>query len=182
MKNKKIFIGCSSSKLVDQEYIELARKVAEVFVKLDYDFVFGAASFGMMGNCYEVFHEAMRKVYSFTTAKYEDDLLNLDSYKDKVCSTSFDRTASIYNACDIILFLPGGTGTLAEVFGMLEENRSIDSPKKIIIYNYNGFYDRIIDLIDFCIDKKFNTDDIFTYFEVCNSLEEVIEVIEKWEN
>lgn len=170
MKNKKIFIGCSSSELVNDEYMNLAIDVSLKISQLGYDFVFGAASFGMMGKCYDNFIHSGRKVYSFTTTKYEDDLLNLKSYKDKICITSFERTSSIYLECDVILFLPGGTGTFAEIFGMLEENRSINNPKEIILYNYNGFYDGVLDLIQFCVDNKFNTNDIFDYFCVCYSI------------
>ncbi len=179
MKNKKIFIGCSSSELVNDEYMNLAIDVSLKISQLGYDFVFGAASFGMMGKCYDNFIHSGRKVYSFTTTKYEDDLLNLKSYKDKICITSFERTSSIYLECDVILFLPGGTGTFAEIFGMLEENRSINNPKEIILYNYNGFYDGVLDLIQFCVDNKFNTNDIFDYFCVCYSMEEIIEKIWK---
>ena len=103
----------------------------------------------------------------------------MKSYKDKICITSCERTSSIYLECDVILFLPGGTGTFAEIFGMLEENRSINNPKEIILYNYNGFYDGVLDLIQFCVDNKFNTNDIFDYFCVCYSMEEIIEKIWK---
>ena len=45
MKNKKIFIGCSSSELVNDEYMNLAIDVSLKISQLGYDFVFGAASF-----------------------------------------------------------------------------------------------------------------------------------------
>ena len=111
--------------------------------------------------------------------KYVDDLKNINSTKEYILDTTFDRTKNLYTDSDLILVLPGGTGTLAEIFGILEENRSIDNPKPMYIYNYDHYYDNVINIIETCINNKFNDKSIYNYFYISDNLDELIEKIKE---
>ena len=71
------------------------------------------------------------------------------------------------------MFLPGGTGSLSEIFSSLEEYRTIDQLKQIIIYNYKGFYDPIISLIERLIKEGFNDEGVIKKLIVVNNLKEL---------
>lgn len=172
--NKTIFIGCSSSNEIADEYLELAKRVSLELANEGYQLTFGIASSGMMGNCYSTFKNNGRDVYSHTVEIYKDDLKNIDSKETKIHDTTFERTKGLYQDADVILFLPGGTGTMAEFFSILEENRSIETAKQVILFNYNGYYDGMLDVINYSINTKFNRPDIEQNFEVANDLDEVI--------
>ena len=171
----KIFIGSSSRDEINKEYLELAEKVGQELKKYNYDLVFGAASTGMMGKTTKYFNN----IYSYTVDKYTDDLKNINSKKEYILKTTFDRTKKMYKDADLLVLLPGGTGTLAELFGILEENRSINNPKKYIIFNYNHYYDKALELIDSCIKNKFNSKDIKDYYKVVTNIKDLIKEIEK---
>lgn len=170
---KNILICCSSREEVNKDFLYLADSVSKEISSLGYNLVFGAASSGMMGKCMNNFEE----VYSYTVEKYREDLINIPSTEEYVVETTFDRTKEMYKDADIILVLPGGTGTIAEIFSILEENRSISTPKPMIIYNYNGYYDNVINLIDIAVENNFNDSSIKEYYQVCDNLEELIEYI-----
>ena len=169
----KIMIGCSSRDEIDSKYLELAKSVSKKCNCMGYELCFGAASTGMMGEC----ATNMDTVYSYTVAKYVDDLKNIKSKDEYVLDTTFDRTKELFGDSDLIVLLPGGTGTLAEVFGILEENRSIDNPKLVILVNYEGYYNPIINMIDKCVEQNFNSFNIYDYIKIVENEEELFEII-----
>lgn len=176
--NKRVFIGCSSRDSIDIKYLDLTDAVSKLLISKDYDLVFGASSSGMMGRCYKSFLNGNKKIYSYTVTKYIDDLKNIESSEEYLLKTTFMRTENMYEEASILVFLPGGTGTISEIFSVLEENRSIDKPKKVILYNYDGFYDKVLDLINYCVINNFNDKTIFDYFMVVNNNDELLKELE----
>lgn len=168
-----ILICASSREEINKEYLLEAEKVGKELAKLNLQLIFGAASTGMMGKIEKQF----TSISSYTVKKYIEDLKNIPSSKEYILDTTMDRTKEMYNQADVILLLPGGTGTLAELFSILEENRSIDSPKPFIIYNYNGYFDKVLELINNCISNNFNSPEIYNNFEILNNLDEIIKKI-----
>ncbi len=174
----KIAICSSSSNLIDDKYKETARKVTKLLASKDYDLVWGSASYSIMGICYEEFSKQGRKIYGFTTEKYIDDLKNLNLATHKVCSSTFEMKSEIFNNSDVILFLPGGTGTISEIFSYLEEVRSNDVSKPLIIYNDNNHFDMTISLIDDMVKRNFNSKNIYDYFKIANKMDELMRILE----
>jgi uncharacterized protein (TIGR00730 family) len=54
------------------------------------------------------------------------------------------RKKTLYNLCDAALILPGGYGTLDELFEIVTWNQLSIHDKKIFILNTDGFYDHLI--------------------------------------
>ena len=168
-----ILICTSSREEIDKEYLLLAENIGKELTKLNLNLIFGAASTGMMGKIEKHF----KNINSYTVEKYTNDLKNIHSSKEYIIETTMDRTKEMYKEADVILLLPGGTGTIAEFFSILEENRSINNPKPFLIFNYNGYYNKIFEIIDTCIKNNFNDKEIYNYFEVCNNFEEILKKI-----
>ena len=142
-----VFIGCSSSEKISNKYLELTKEIASYLVSMDYNLVFGACSKSMMGISYHEFINNGKEVTSVTPDVYEDDLINLKESKQIITSNTITRFETIYELSDLIIILPGGIGTLAELCSTIEEVRTIDSNKKVILVNYEGFYDEIINWV-----------------------------------
>ena len=182
MKNKKIvFIGCSSRDAIKDEYKELATDISEMFIEEGFDLASGGASTGMMGKTFTSFHNSHKDVYSYTVEKYKEDLENLPNTFGYIYQNTFDRTKCLYQKGNIVIFLPGGTGTLAELFACIEENRTTENPKQVILYNYNGYFDKVIDLIYYCVTNNFNDDSIYSFFTIVSGKDELKELIKGYE-
>jgi hypothetical protein len=54
------------------------------------------------------------------------------------------RKRMLYERCDAAIILPGGFGTLDELFEMLTWNQLSIHNKKIFILNTAGFYDHLV--------------------------------------
>lgn len=170
-----ILICASSSNNIDKKYLTLAEQVSKEINNLNYNLIFGAASTGMMG----IMQKNFNKVYSYTVEKYLDDLKNINSEESYILETTMDRTKEMYRKADVILVLPGGSGTFSEIFSILEENRSVKEAKPFLIFNYDNYYDNLIKLIKTSIEENFNSENIKNYFEVYNNLEDIITKIKE---
>lgn len=171
----KLFIGCSSRLPQDKSMIEdtvyICKKLSQEKVILQ----FGAASTGLMGICYNHFQKI--GVQSYTIKKYIDDLKNLNSRYEEILDTTMERTKSLYMDSDVLLILPGGTGTVSEIFAMIEENRSIEHPKPMFVYNPKGYYQLLLDWIHKAIELGMNDTSILDYFILCNTKEDVVKEV-----
>ena len=120
----KVFIGCSSSGKIDELYIKLAYDVSLAIAKDNHTLIYGGASYSMMGECYKAFSENHRDIIAIMAEKYKSDLVNLTLSNNILVNTSLERIKKIYEQSDAFVILPGGIGTVEELFSILEENRT----------------------------------------------------------
>lgn len=173
----KIFIGCGSNPLINEKFLLETNKVCQMICNLNHTLVFGAYSKGMMGETYNVFTSNNKEVIGMTLPAYHDDLENLKKAKIITLDNSFERLKTIYNESDLFLILPGGTGTIAELFGLMEENKTNELNKKIIVYNYDGFYNELIDYLKKLEKAKMVYTDELNKLLIVNNEEELERVI-----
>ena len=150
----KVFIGCSSSGTIGEKYCKLAYDAASAIARAGHTLVYGGASYSMMGECYKAFSENKNDIVAIMAEKYKEDLVNLTLSHNYVVKTSLERIAVIYEVSDAFVILPGGIGTIEELFSILEENRT-NNWKKIIIFNYNHFYDIVVAWLNTNVDTGF---------------------------
>ncbi len=164
---------CSSSKNnIDDIYKEESKRVIEYLAENNWDLNWGAGSEGIMGICYEIFSKYNRKIYGYTTPKYIDMLNSFSNVEHYIYEDTFLLKQNLFNDGDIILVLPGGLGSISEFLAYLEENRSNDRNKKIILYNVNHYYDKVLDELKDLVDKRFNDESIYDYFVCIDNLED----------
>ena len=168
----RVTISSSSSELINDEYKKSATLVTEFLASNDCDLNWGSGSISIMGICYDSFVKMQRMIYGYTSLKYADDTKNLPNATHSVFETTFDLKKNIFNDADLIVMLPGGTGTISEFFAYLEEIRSNDRNIPLILYNENKHFDSTIALIDDLVKRNFNSDSIYRYFKIANSFEE----------
>ena len=160
----------SSSSVENKEYLTLANEVATYLSNKKYDLIVGGVSSSMMQVIYNKFKEKNCNITCNTMECYKEDLI---CEKTILYAQTFDRLKATYNDTDIIIALPGGTGSLAEIFGILEEIRTLNKERKLIIYNYKEFYTPILNYIDELIGKGFNKIEIKDYLIVIKNLDEL---------
>jgi len=72
-------------------------------------------------------------------------------------STMFDRMNAMFNHDDAFIALPGGLGTLEEIFHISSWAQLHIHHKPIGLLNVNGFYDNLLSFLDQAVEKKFLT-------------------------
>lgn len=173
-----IFIGCSASDYIDALYYDDTRKLLNVLMK-DNNLVFGACHSGLMGVAHDITKNFGNKVVGVCPSMYVNDFEELKCDKEIVSDSVSDRTAGLISNSDVLLFIPGGIGTVYELFTAIETKRCHEHDKPIIIYNSNGFYDKIIAFLEMLYTDKFAREKDRGHYYIANSREEVIDYINK---
>ncbi len=138
---KKIVVFCGSSENAPQEHKDMAFKVGENLSNKSYDLVYGGASIGIMG---KVANGHLNKgcktigVIPHFLMKKEVMHNNLNELIET--KTMHERKEIMFNKSSVCLVLPGGIGTLDELFECFTWNQLGLHHIPIIIYNYQDHF------------------------------------------
>lgn len=166
---KRIFIGASSYETINKKYFSLAKEVASLCIKKELILVFGASSLGMMGRLYNEYKNNKKKIEAVTIKEYQKDLENISC--DKLVFDTTLKQIDYFMKCDILLFLPGGLGSLNEFINSITSKRNNEMNSKIILYNYDGYYDYLLELLNKFEEDGFSKKD--NLFTIVNNIEEL---------
>lgn len=145
----------------------------------DYNIVMGSGTKGLMGTVKEI---AKENGSILTVVGYDDLELNKNDASVKIkVESPVERTKILLEESDVLLFGPGGLGTLSELFSILTTKVEIEDDKPIIIYNEDHSYDDVIRLLD----KKEKDGSISkaykTTFTIINNKEDLATILDSYE-
>lgn len=175
----KIFVGCSASEDIPGKYrLDCNMLLDELFSKNN-DLVFGACNSGIMSDAYMSALSHDREIVGICPEAYVDDFKDLKCTTEIVSKSVNDRTDGLINESDVLLFLPGGFGSVYELFMAIESKRCHEHNREIIIYNSNGFYDDLLTFIERIYSEKFAKEYVRDYYFVSSDKKELIDYIDR---
>lgn len=176
-----LFIGTTSVDKLDKKVLSSCDELIERVAKIEgVDLVFGGYGHGIMKKCYDEFKKNNKKVISATVEVFKNELKDIPSDKELVEKTTFSRLEKIYQNSDMFLILPGGIGTLAELFSLIEEMRTNENNKMLVIYNKDYFYKDILEKLYDMYQNKLIEYPPSEYMLISNDIDEIITVIENF--
>ena len=181
----RIFVGCASRVTYNPEYNELAENIGDYIAKGNHTYVFGGCDNGLMGEVYSVVKKHGCKVIACGVDCYKDEIVKL--YKDNdnvdvtIASTVNERKDNVIQNADVIVFLPGGIGSLDEIFACIESRRAGEHDKPIFIVNVNGYYDALFKMLETMYSEGFASESNREVYMICNSFEELKNELNKIE-
>ena len=147
----KIGIFCSANDNIEQVYFQRTAELGHWCAENGHSIVFGGCNMGLMECVAEAFSlmpgkgaligivpriiERGGRMSEYLTVHIPCD--NLSDRKDLLLAQS-----------DVVVALPGGIGTLDEVFTVAAAHTIGYHQKPIILYNINGFWNALITLLD----------------------------------
>lgn len=173
----KIFIGCSSKEEIPNKYFNDCNNLLEELFKFENDLVFGAYNKGLMALCYDIAKKYDRKVIGITPKIFVDALEELDCDLEIVTDTISRRTDGLIKESDVLLFLPGGIGTIYELFTVIESKKNGEFDKPIIIYNSNNFFDKLLEFVEKLYNESFTDIKVKDCYFVMDKPSEVVEYL-----
>ncbi len=84
------------------------------------------------------------------------------------------RKRLMYEACDIAIVLPGGFGTMDELFEMITWNQLLIHDKKIILLNISGYYDALIKHLHIMQEENFLYSNWQQMIIICQAADDAI--------
>ena len=177
----KIAVFCGSSLGNHIEYINATKKLGKFFAKNSIDVVYGGGNAGLMGVIADTVMDNGGKVYGVIPEKLKDkELAHTDITDLKIVETMHERKAAMAELADAFVVLPGGAGTLEEIFEVWTWAQLGFHDKPCAFFNVNGFYDKLFEMIDHMCDSKFLKQEHSDMLIKTDNQEELLKAIKEY--
>ncbi|MBR5149707.1 MAG: TIGR00730 family Rossman fold protein [Bacteroidaceae bacterium] len=178
MKNIGLF--CAASETIESIYVDAARELGTLLGKGGHTLVYGGAAKGLM--------ETTAKAAKSSGARIVGVVPNLLVERGCV-STLLDEQITVANLSqrkdailersDLLIAMPGGIGTLDEVFHVMAAATIGYHKKKVVFYNVNNFWDSMATLLADYKAKGFLRGELDHYCCFAGNYDELKEIIER---
>ena len=144
-----ICIFCSANSNIPTEYFERTSELGTWMGANGHTLVFGGCNLGLMECVAKAVHEAKGMTVGVVPTIVEKGGKVSDYVDVKIlCDNLSDRKDLMIERSDVIIALPGGVGTLDEIFTVLAAASIGYHSKRVILYNISGFWDSLIAMLD----------------------------------
>lgn len=174
MQAQSIVVFCGSKNGNNPVYLTHARLLGNLMAQHNIRLIYGGGNRGLMG---AVANGCMEK--GGTVTGIIPELLNQweqqhDSISEIIVVENMHiRKRQLYERADAAVILPGGFGSMDELFEMLTWNQLSIHDKPIYILNSAGFYDGLLQHLQHAQQEGFLYTDIEKAFTVINTPEEL---------
>jgi len=153
MKSVCVFCGGNPGKR--PAYAIAARQLGEALAKGGLDLVYGGAHVGLMGVVADATLATGGKVYGVLPSFLaEKELAHLSLTDLRVVSSMHERKQAMSERADAFIAMPGGFGTMDELFEILTWAQLGLHQKPIALLNIEGYFDGLIHFIDHAVDER----------------------------
>ncbi len=155
---KRVCVYCGSSSRVDVLYIEAARQLGNLLAERGFTIVYGGANVGTMGALAEGALAVGGNVIGvIPKSLVEMEVAHHGLTELFVVNDMHERKAKMTQLADAFIALPGGLGTLEELFEILTWAQLAFHSKPIGLLNVNDFFRGLINFLDHAAREKFMT-------------------------
>ena len=144
-----ICIFCSANSNIPTEYFERTSELGTWMGANGHTLVFGGCNLGLMECVAKAVHDAKGMTVGVVPTIVEKGGKVSDYVDVKIlCNNLSDRKDLMIERSDVIIALPGGVGTLDEIFTVLAAASIGYHNKRVILYNIGGFWDSLIAMLN----------------------------------
>lgn len=156
MALKSIAVFCGSKSGKNPIFIKHAEQLGVLLAHCKTNLIYGGGNVGIMGILADTVMQHGGTVTGIIPKVLLDWERAHNSITELIISEDMhERKKLMYQKCDAAVILPGGFGTLDELFEMLTWNQLAIHQKDIFILNSDGFYTHLIQHIKQMSDEKF---------------------------
>lgn len=153
---KKITVYCGSKKGNHTVYEAAARALAQEMILRDHSLVFGAGRVGLMGVIADEMLAGGKEVLGIIPKKLIDrEVAHKGCTELIIVETMRDRKWLMAERGDGFIAMPGGIGTLEELFEIMTLNQLHYIQKPLALYNVQGYFDKLIDFLNHAMETGF---------------------------
>ncbi len=151
---KRITVFCGSSFGTEEIYKQQATLLGQTLAKQNIELVYGGANVGLMGAVADgILNEGGKAIGVLPNFLRSKEIAHLGLTELILVESMHERKTKMNDLCDGVIALPGGFGTLEELFEMLTWTQLGLHKKPIAILNIDGFYDSLIELTKVMVEK-----------------------------
>ncbi|MBO4290213.1 MAG: TIGR00730 family Rossman fold protein [Lachnospiraceae bacterium] len=180
----KICLFGASSSITGESYIKKVEELGELLAKRGHELIFGAGANGLMGAAARGFKAGGGRltgiVPSFFTSEVPAVLFQ-DCDEIIYTKTMAERKSLMEDKADAFITVPGGIGTMEEFFEVLTLKQLGRHAKAIVIYNVNGYFDKLIDMLHTSVEEGFLNKYCLRFLEITDDPEEAALYLEHYD-
>ena len=170
----KIGVFCSANSNIDPDFFSLTRELGTWIGQKGHTLVFGGCNMGLMECSAQSVHEAGGSTIGVVPQVIEKGGKVSDFVDVNIaCDNLSDRKDLMLLQSDVLIALPGGIGTLDEIFSVAAAHTIGYHNKRVIIYNMKGFWDSTIRMLDDLQSQGLIRGSWRNYIQIANSMEQI---------
>lgn len=174
----KIGVFCSASGRIHSTYLQTATAFGNWLGTQGKTLVYGGSEQGIMGAVAHAVKANGGTVIGMVPTRLEAlNMVNPDMDITFKTENLSDRKDLILNESDILVALPGGVGTLDEIFHVMASASIGYHCKQVVFFNQNGFWKPILRFLDSLEEQHFAHAPLCTYYQVADTLDELFTIL-----
>jgi uncharacterized protein (TIGR00730 family) len=156
MKIQTVCVYCASSERTPPVYLDAAADLGRALAEAGIGIVYGGSSLGSMGRLAASALDAGGKVTG-VLPRFMDDLEwgHRSLTELRLVDDMHERKRTMLDLSDAVVALPGGCGTLEELFEAITWKRLGLYRGPVVLVNINGFYESCLRLLSRCVEERF---------------------------
>ena len=176
---RTVCVYCASSERSPAIYLDAAARLGTQLAQAGFQIVYGGGSLGSMGRMAAAALEASGHVTG-VIPKFMDELewTNRGLTDLRVVNDMHERKRLMLELSDAVVALPGGTGTLEELFEAITWKRLGLFFGPVVLVNVNRFFDPCLELLSSCVTQGFLDQKHAAMWSVADDPESVAAAIE----
>jgi uncharacterized protein (TIGR00730 family) len=154
---KRVCVNCGSSPGNDPAFISAARDLGDCLAGRDITVVYGGADVGLMGAVANAALARGGQVIGVIPENFADKVAHKKLTEQHVVPSMHKRKQMMFDLSDAFVVLPGGYGTIEEMFEVLTWAQLGMHAKPIGLLNVAGYFDSLLRFLDISVEKRFVT-------------------------
>jgi uncharacterized protein (TIGR00730 family) len=151
-----ICVYCGSANQASRIYFDAARQMGETLARQGLTLIYGGGKTGLMGAVADsVVNSGGEVIGVIVESMNTPELAHTRLTRLEVTPTIHERKRRMYELADGYIALPGGYGTLDELFETLTWAQIGEHSKPVGLLNVNGYYDSLLKMLDRALEEKF---------------------------
>ena len=176
----KLCLYGASSNLIDKKYIDATEKLGEEMAKRGHTLVFGGGANGLMGAAARGATKAGGEIIGISPKFFDVDAVLYDKCTEFIYTeTMQERKHLLVTKSDGFIVMPGGPGTFDELFETLSLRQLGIHNKPIAVFNIDGYFDPLGQMLKNAYDGKFMTKEILELCPLFNNETDLLKYLEE---
>lgn len=170
--DKSICVYCGSRFGTNPAYKQAATDLGQMIANNGWRLVYGAGDVGLMGAVADATQAAGGETFGVIPEHLlQREVGKRDLTKFIVTENMHERKKVMYMNSDVIVVLPGGAGSLDELFEVLTWRQLGLHEKPIFLLNIEGYWAPLLALMDHIIEQGFADASLRNYFATVDTVE-----------
>lgn len=172
---KRVCVYCGSKTGNNSSFVPQTKALGHTLASNKIGLVYGGGSVGLMNEIANATLSRGGQVHGVIPQHlYDMEVAHKNLTALHITDTMHERKAMMAELSDAFIALPGGFGTFEELMEAITWLQLGIHNKTVILFNIDGYYNKLIEFIDEAVKNKFITKDNRTLLKTATTIEECL--------